>query len=50
MLDKAVRYLEFYRNKYFIGIAMSNVLIAGFLLMDKKYVAGMEILKKTFSI
>ncbi|NOQ37774.1 hypothetical protein GQ472_02690 [archaeon] len=38
------------RNKYFIGLAFMNLTIAGFLLMDRKYIAGIEIIKKTLSL
>lgn len=38
------------KNQYLLGLAFMNFITAGFLLMDKKYVAGIEIIKKTFSL
>ncbi|MEA2003470.1 MAG: hypothetical protein U9O53_00740 [archaeon] len=37
------------RNKYLLGIAFMNIIIAGLLLMDKKYASGFAIIKKTVS-
>ena len=37
------------KNKYILGLAFMNLIIAGLLLMDKKYASGLEIIKKTVS-
>ncbi|MCK4927322.1 MAG: hypothetical protein KAS11_02565 [Candidatus Aenigmarchaeota archaeon] len=38
------------KNRHLLGLAFMNLTIAGFLLMDKKYIAGIEIIKKTLSL
>ncbi|MCK5043159.1 MAG: hypothetical protein KAR51_03970 [Candidatus Aenigmarchaeota archaeon] len=38
------------KNKHLLGLAFMNLTIAGFLLMDRKYIAGLEIIKKTLSL
>ncbi|MEA3229871.1 MAG: hypothetical protein U9P44_03070 [archaeon] len=42
--------LFFRHNKYIIGFAVMNVMVAGLLLMDKKYYAAVDVIKKTLSI